>query len=1313
MPAIDWSKLPDKKEKQIDFSGLPDKVKGIDMQGLPDKPTAQTILGSEPTGGTWGAAIKAGVKVPLAVAGSMLAFPFAGLAGLSELAAPGKDRLGRAARRVEQVGGIPSKLITTPEEAKSMEHIEKYGMWPIRKAGEGWGMMGKATGIPYAEPIGATMGEAAAMGALGGESVKLLKMRGKAGLRGLSAKNIEKLRVAQESKYGRYGVVPEEGLLMEGTPTKPVPIPQILKAENQGLKVMDLIGKRRAEIDKGMLDSEIFINQFERDFTPIELEAIPFIRQGIKDPSILKTIGKEDLIPIIQKPSPILRAATEKIGKYYDESFKFLQDNWGDVGFVEDYVTHIWDIPKGRKSEIVNYFATRNPFLKKRIIPTLEEGIKLGLKPKTTNIAELLRIYDQYKIKTAHNLNFAKGLKDLVGMDGEPLMMRSDKAPVDWVTIDHPAMNRAMVVGKIGKEGVLLTKVPVKVHPEIAKEVKIIFDKPFSHGAIQALETVNAFAKKGMLTLSLFHHHALTESAFSTGIGWKAIKQWNPHKIYRALKTKDYEIFKQQELAKDGIDHGLTFGALSDVQRNRVANSLQSLERIAKDTPGAKQLTTGIRKANELWDAALWDYYHNSLKLWAYEKNVFDSLKFGKKKLGRDMLPEEITAVKKQMASFVNDSFGGQNWEMNRVLGNPKVRQMLHWTLLAPDWCVDSKTRAMTKIGWKYYNELSVNDEILAFDPKTQKMKWLPLIDKYVNENYDDKIIKVKNWHRCIMMTPEHTCYVHDRYKGGKIVKASELNASHSILRNADFDTPFKESFDDDFIKLVGWLVTDGYVKKSYYKLRNGTIKEYRYGKITQSKPQTVEMLKELGLIYNVEKYNSDHDDFIANHQKHIFTIPVHKFQIMEQEKISDGLNWEFLSKLTKRQLELLYDTMMLGDGTGQNRFCGKEKEVFYMTLIQTMLGLPSTFYQQEKNCWRTRIIKKSNLISCCGHSNNKEEIDYKGIIWCPSVDTGFWLAEREGLMFITGNTFSVLKQAAAPAKGIALQLKAKKAPTEMAYIQQKLAGKTLTRQGAKFWAKAGLYFNLIAQSVNYAMTKKEYGAGRFTWENPEGHYLNIFIGRNEDGTERYMRMGKQFREVLEWGMNPIKKIGAKLSPGIRESIRQVTAHDPGSGYPTEWAEKEGLATLPERAMSILEMPIPFSLRPYVKSRPGVFMFTFPTSKGMTNYKAVQLFKKALKDSDVKRVRKTYIDALQNNLDAESLFKSANSAIKADITYDNKKLANEILLELIELDPKAQQDALMLYKRKGVLTPEIYKQYILLKQKQEGVKKQKLMFGIK
>ncbi len=57
----------------------------------------------------------------------------------------------------------------------------------------------------------------------------------------------------------------------------------------------------------------------------------------------------------------------------------------------------------------------------------------------------------------------------------------------------------------------------------------------------------------------------------------------------------------------------------------------------------------------------------------------------------------------------------------------------------------------------------------------------------------------------------------------------------------------------------------------------------------------------------------------------------------------------------------------------GQNRFCGKEKEIFYMTMIQTLLGKASTFYQQEENCWRTRVLSDENkgYISC--HKKNNQ----------------------------------------------------------------------------------------------------------------------------------------------------------------------------------------------------------------------------------------------------------------------------------------------------------------------------------------------------
>ena len=298
--------------------------------------------------------------------------------------------------------------------------------------------------------------------------------------------------------------------------------------------------------------------------------------------------------------------------------------------------------------------------------------------------------------------------------------------------------------------------------------------------------------------------------------------------------------------------------------------------------------------------------------------------------------------------------------------------------------------------------------------------------------------------------------------------------------------------------------------------------------------------------------------------------------------------------------------------------------------------------------------------------------------------------------------TFSVLKQAAAPFKGVVKQIKG-----------EKLAGKALTRRGAAFWAKAALYYNLIAQSVNYYNTKKEYGEGRFTWENTPGKELDLFIGRNKDGTERYLRRGKQFREVLEWGIEPEKKVGGKLSPINREGIRQVTKHDPGSGYPTEFAEKEFWESLKERGLSILEMPIPFSLRGYVQDRPVSFMFTFPTSKGMTNYKAVELFKEALKRDDSEAAKRIYISALENNLDAEQLFKSADAAVKADITYDNKKIAREIIEELDQLDIQARQDALKVYRQRGILTPEIRKQMIKLLGKRQAVRRQKKTFNIR
>ncbi len=105
--------------------------------------------------------------------------------------------------------------------------------------------------------------------------------------------------------------------------------------------------------------------------------------------------------------------------------------------------------------------------------------------------------------------------------------------------------------------------------------------------------------------------------------------------------------------------------------------------------------------------------------------------------------------------------------------------------------------------------------------------------------------------------------------------------------------------------------------KKNVNKLANGSTKTYLYAKITQAKPKMVEHLKGLGLKYSIDNSMKSHDGINSNYPKYTFNIPLDTNNLMLNENLDNGLSWEFLSKLTKEQLEILYNAMMLGDGTG------------------------------------------------------------------------------------------------------------------------------------------------------------------------------------------------------------------------------------------------------------------------------------------------------------------------------------------------------------------------------------------------------------
>lgn len=462
-----------------------------------------------------------------------------------------------------------------------------------------------------------------------------------------------------------------------------------------------LLYKRRyGEIGLGYFESRLFIRDSVHGLSDIERQALPFIIEG-KVPEAGKFMHpqSQEILDTaqryLQNPNdPAMRnlaVAHDKIGRYLDEGHEFLKANFDEMGYHDNYINHLWE----RNPQTSTYgpsgasLSEKNPFARRRFIGSYAEGINQGMTPKTLDIEELLKAYDNYKIKAVANKRFRGAIESLTTENGLPVIMPSSSAPIDYKYIDSNFFTGA------------------KVSPEVYDAVRAIVDKPFAfsepgphapmsqkafYQALNAYEYLNAYSKKIRLSASFFHHFSLTETALSSGINplkvvgkqatsvWKSA-EWDslkdlPAALYKSF-MEGHAAMENVPLARDAIKHGLLVGSIGDVERGTVMKGLLSVERKLNEVvPIASKAFKGIRTFNEIWDKTLWDYYHSGLKLSIYEEHLSQNIqKYG------DTVPLE--QLKMETAEYVNKATGGA---LERLLYSPKYRQALHWAFLAPDW---------------------------------------------------------------------------------------------------------------------------------------------------------------------------------------------------------------------------------------------------------------------------------------------------------------------------------------------------------------------------------------------------------------------------------------------------------------------------------------------------------------------------------------------------------------------------------------------------------------------------------------------------
>lgn len=174
---------------------------------------------------------------------------------------------------------------------------------------------------------------------------------------------------------------------------------------------------------------------------------------------------------------------------------------------------------------------------------------------------------------------------------------------------------------------------------------------------------------------------------------------------------------------------------------------------------------------------------------------------------------------------------------------------------------------------------------------------------------------------------------------------------------------------------------------------------------------------------------------------------------------------------------------------------------------------------------------------------------------------------------------------------------------------------------------------------------------------NSLGQQSKIFLGRYEDGTEMYIRHGKQFREVPEYLFNHkgelefpgpmVQRMIGKANPMVRMTLDDINylSDFQASHADQEIQRKYGktIGLLYKDALYWAPFLIPSQENKEFKA---VDIF-FPSSKGFSPWKAQSYFKDFILSGDMEGVVMTYQSCQRNGIDPEAQIKAAIGSVKA------------------------------------------------------------------
>jgi len=332
--------------------------------------------------------------------------------------------------------------------------------------------------------------------------------------------------------------------------------------------------------------------------------------------------------------------------------------------------------------------------------------------------------------------------------------------------------------------------------------------------------------------------------------------------------------------------------------------------------------------------------------------------------------------------------------------------------ILGP-YCFDDQTRVLTKEGFKFFKDVTLQDEVATVNLKTGYLEYQHPIDKQVFE-YSGPLFCFESRSLSLRVTPEHRLLVRERGdKKWKFINPTNFKRRSEFLKQVKwrggnskfFQIPVVKGGNrlrhikripmEVFLKFMGWYLAEGNAWRHDRKDRNSPDYIISIGQRNKkNRREIASLIKRLGFSPNLSE--KDHIQFCS---KELY------FYLKQFGKSDEKFVPRFIKDLDPEKIEIFLSALFKGDGTIENgklrRFSTRSKKLAEDVLECLLkIGKSGTLRWDGERFIVSVQTKQLTPI----FNKHPKLVQYKGKVYDLTVPNGTLLVERNGRVVVSGN---------------------------------------------------------------------------------------------------------------------------------------------------------------------------------------------------------------------------------------------------------------------------------------------------------------------